>query len=294
MAVAPPDPTRDPIQAVLELMASLRDPEHGCPWDLRQSFASIAPYTLEEAYEVLDAITRGDMDALREELGDLLFQVVYHARMAEEAGYFDFRDVARGLVEKMVRRHPHVFGEVGHDLDGRISQKTPAGMSPGAARRDPDEASLKAAWEAQKALERERKGPPDQPPSALDGVALALPALTRAVKLQKRAAREGFDWPDADAVWPKIDEELAELRAGIAAGDAANIEEEIGDVLFAITNLARKFGVDPEAALRGCNAKFERRYRGMEAAAAARDVRLADLTQEEQEAIYREVKERGA
>jgi MazG family protein len=260
------------MAALLELMAALRHPRHGCPWDVKQSFATIAPYTLEEAYEVLEAIARGDMDELREELGDLLFQVVYHARMAEEAGHFDFQDVARGLVEKMVRRHPHVFGEVRHE----------------------DEASLKAAWEAQKTLEREHKGQPDQPPSALDGVALALPALTRAVKLQKRAAREGFDWPDADAVWPKIDEELAELRAGLAAGDAANIEEELGDVLFAITNLARKLGVDPEAALRASNAKFERRYRAMEAAAAARDVRLADLTLEEQEAIYREVKQGGA
>lgn len=261
-------PASSPWEALVALMARLRDPVAGCPWDRRQTFATIAPYTLEEAYEVLEAIARGDMDELREELGDLLFQVVFHARMAEEAGHFDVQDVARGLVEKMVRRHPHVFGEVRHE----------------------DEAGLKAAWEAQKTLERERKRPPDQPPSALDGVALALPALTRAVKLQKRAAREGFDWPDAEAVWPKIDEELAELRAGLAAGDAANIEEEVGDVLFAITNLARKLGVDPEAALRGCNAKFERRYRGMEAAAAARSLRLADLTLDEQEAIYREVK----
>lgn len=268
MPIPPPDASRDPVTALLELMAALRHPGHGCPWDVKQSFATIAPYTLEEAYEVLDAIARGDMEELREELGDLLFQVVYHARMAEEAGYFDFQDVVRGLVEKMVRRHPHVFGEVRHE----------------------DEAGLKAAWEAQKTLERARKGRSDQPPGALDGVAQALPALTRAVKLQKRAAREGFDWLDADAVWPKIDEELAELRAGLAARDAANIEEEVGDVLFAITNLARKLGVDPEAALRGCNAKFERRYRGMEAVAAARGVRLAELPLEGQEAIYREVK----
>lgn len=261
-------PASSPWEALVVLMARLRDPVAGCPWDRRQTFATIAPYTLEEAYEVLEAIARGDMDELREELGDLLFQVVFHARMAEEAGHFDLQDVVRGLIEKMVRRHPHVFGEVRHE----------------------DEAALKAAWEAQKTLERERKRQPDQPPSALDGVALALPALTRAVKLQKRAAREGFDWPDADAVWSKIDEELAELRAGVAAGDRANIEEEVGDVLFAITNLARKLGVDPEAALRGCNAKFERRYRGMEVAAAARGLCLADLTLDEQEAIYRQVK----
>lgn len=268
MPLPAPDASRDPLNALLELMASLRHPQQGCPWDVKQSFATIAPYTLEEAYEVLDAITREDMAELREELGDLLFQVVYHARMAEEAGHFDFHDVARGLVEKMVRRHPHVFGEVRHE----------------------DEAGLKVAWEAQKASERRQKGEAEQPPSALDGVALALPALTRAVKLQKRAAREGFDWPDAEAVWPKIDEELDELRAGIAAGDRENIEEEIGDVLFAITNLARKLGVDPEAALRGCNAKFERRYRGMEATAAERDIRLADLPLDEQVAIYQEVK----
>ncbi|TQV65498.1 MAG: nucleoside triphosphate pyrophosphohydrolase [Halothiobacillaceae bacterium] len=272
MPVTPPDASLDPMRALLELMAALRHPEQGCPWDVKQSFATIAPYTLEEAYEVLEAIARQDMGELREELGDLLFQVVYHARMAEEAGHFGFDDVARGIVDKMVRRHPHVFGEVRHA----------------------DEAGVKAAWEAQKAAERAAKGGPEQPPSALDGVALALPALTRAVKLQKRAARQGFDWPDADAVFPKIDEELAELREGIAAGDRANVFEEIGDLLFAITNLARKLGMDPEAALRGCNDKFIRRYQGMETVAEGRKVRLADLTLDEQEAIYREVKARLA
>ncbi len=272
MPVTPPDASLDPMRALLELMAALRHPEQGCPWDVKQSFATIAPYTLEEAYEILEAIARQDMGELREELGDLLFQVVYHARMAEEAGHFGFDDVARGIVDKMVRRHPHVFGEVRHA----------------------DEAGVKAAWEAQKAAERAAKGGPEQPPSALDGVALALPALTRAVKLQKRAARQGFDWPDADAVFPKIDEELAELREGIAAGDRANVFEEIGDLLFAITNLARKLGMDPEAALRGCNDKFIRRYQGMETVAAGRDARLADLSLDEQEAIYREVKARLA
>ena len=270
MPLPPPDPSRDPILALLELMAALRHPEQGCPWDVRQNFATIAPYTLEEAYEVMDAITREDMAELREELGDLLFQVVYHARMAEEAGHFDFNDVARGIVDKMVRRHPHVFGGVSHA----------------------DEAGVKAAWEAQKADERAAKGESEQPPSALEGVALALPALTRAVKLQKRAARQGFDWPDAKAVFPKIDEELAELREGIAAGDQANIEEELGDLLFAITNLARKLGVDPELALRASNDKFVRRYQGMEHLAEGRNLRLADLSLDEQESIYREVKAR--
>lgn len=270
MPLPPPDPAHDPVAALLELMAALRHPEQGCPWDARQTFATIAPYTLEEAYEVLEAITRDDMRELREELGDLLFQVVYHARMAEEAGHFDFHDVTRDLVEKMVRRHPHVFGAIRHE----------------------DEASLKAAWEARKAAERASKGEPEQVPSALDGVALALPALTRAVKLQKRAARQGFDWPAAEAVFPKIDEELAELRAGMAAGDRANIEEEVGDLLFAVTNLARKLGVDPEAALRASNDKFVRRYQGMETHASERGLRLADLPLDEQEAIYREVKAR--
>ncbi len=266
----PPDPMHDPMQALLQLMVALRHPEQGCPWDIRQSFASIAPYTLEEAYEVLDAVAREDMGELREELGDLLFQVVYHARMAEEAGHFDFHDVARGIAEKMIRRHPHVFGEVQHA----------------------DEAAIKAAWEAQKADERASKQTesPSSLISALDGVALALPALTRAVKLEKRAARLGFDWPDAEAVFPKIDEELTELRAGIAAQDTANIFEEVGDVLFAMSNLARKLGVDPEAALRASNAKFELRFKGMECLAHEQGQVLAAMDAHEQEALYQRVK----
>ena len=266
----PPDPKHDPMQALLQLMAALRHPEHGCPWDIRQNFATIAPYTLEEAYEVLDAIEREDMGELRDELGDLLFQVVYHARMAEEAGYFDFHDVARGIVEKMIRRHPHVFGEVQHA----------------------NETAIKAAWEAQKADERAGKqsDSPSALVSALDGVAYALPALTRAVKLEKRAARVGFDWPDAEAVFPKIDEELSELREGIAAQDAANIFEEVGDVLFAMTNLARKLGVDPEAALRASNAKFELRFKGMESLAREEGHVLETMDAREQEALYQRVK----
>ncbi|MEW6445329.1 MAG: nucleoside triphosphate pyrophosphohydrolase [Pseudomonadota bacterium] len=268
MPISAPDARLDPVRALLDLMAALRHPELGCPWDAKQTFFTIAPYTLEEAYEVLDAITREDMVGLREELGDLLFQVVYHARMAEEAGHFDFHDVARALVEKMVRRHPHVFGEVRHM----------------------DEAGLKAAWEAQKESERAARSDASAVSSALDGVALSLPALTRAVKLQKRAARQGFDWPDAASVWPKIDEELTELRVGIGAGDEENIEEELGDTLFAITNLARKLGVDPEAALRKSNDKFVRRYQGMERLAAARGQVLSELPLDEQASIYRAVK----
>jgi len=261
----PPDSSLDPMRALIELMAALRHPKLGCPWDMQQSFASIAPYTLEEAYEVLDAIERNATDELRDELGDLLFQVIYHARMAEEAGYFDFDDVARGIVEKMIRRHPHVFGEVQHA----------------------DEAALKAAWEAQKADERADK---QNQPSALDGVALALPALTRAVKLEKRAARVGFDWPDAEAVFPKIEEELTELREGIAAQDAANIFEEVGDVLFAMTNLARKLGVDPEAALRASNAKFELRFKGMESLAAEQGRALEGMRAEALATLYSQAK----
>jgi len=260
----PPDSSLDPMRALIELMAALRHPKLGCPWDMQQSFASIAPYTLEEAYEVLDAIERNATDELRDELGDLLFQVIYHARMAEEAGYFDFDDVARGIVEKMIRRHPHVFGEVQHA----------------------DEAALKAAWEAQKADERADK---QNQPSALDGVALALPALTRAVKLEIRAARVGFDWPDAEAVFPKIEEEL-ELREGIAAQDAANIFEEVGDVLFAMTNLARKLGVDPEAALRASNAKFELRFKGMESLAAEQGRALEGMRAEALATLYSQAK----
>ncbi len=269
MPLNPPDPSLDPLRALLELMAALRHPEHGCPWDQKQTFATIAPYTLEEAYEVLEAIERSDMAELRDELGDLLLQVVYHARMAEEAGHFAFDDVARGIVEKMIRRHPHVFGEVRHD----------------------DDAAIKSAWEAQKSRERAAK---NSAVSALDGVALALPALTRAVKLEKRAARMGFDWPDADSVFPKIDEELTELREGIAAQDAANIFEEVGDVLFAMTNLARKLGVDPEAALRASNAKFELRFKGMETLAREEGDALENLNAQEQEALYQRVKKRLA
>jgi nucleoside triphosphate diphosphatase len=243
-------PETDPSAAIarlLAIMARLRDPVAGCPWDIVQDFASIAPYTIEEAYEVADAIERQDMDALRDELGDLLLQVVYHARMAEEAEAFTFTDVARAISEKMVRRHPHVFGSESRD-------KTPEEQT-----RD---------WERLKASERADAA------GALDGVAAGLPALTRAVKLQNRAARVGFDWPDAGAVLDKIAEETAELVEARDAGDPARVAEEYGDLMFVMANLARHLRVDPEAALRAANAKFTRRFRSIEAA-LARDGRSA-------------------
>ncbi len=225
------------IQAVLDVMAALRDPVRGCPWDLDQNFATIAPYTIEEAYEVADAIERADMAALKEELGDLLFQVAFHARMAEEAAAFDFADVAFALAAKMTERHPHVFGE---RVERTAEQQT-------------------QAWEAMKAEKRAAKGA-----SLLDDVPMALPALMRAEKLTKRAARINFDWPSADNVLAKLDEELGELNAARADGDQDAIAEEMGDVLFVLANLARKLKVDPEDALRRANAKFTRRFQHIE------------------------------
>ena len=230
---------------LLDIMARLRDPEGGCPWDLEQSFATIAPYTIEEAYEVAEAVSQDDMDLLREELGDLLLQVVFHARMAAEAGTFTFEDVARAICDKMVRRHPHVFGDAG--IDSAAAQTR--------------------AWEAHKAGERHRRANEDGSVSgALDGVPLALPALMRAQKLQRRAARVGFDWPRAEQVLDKIDEEIAELRAVIAGrAGPERLGEELGDLLFACVNLARHRDIDAEGALRSANAKFERRFGRIEA-----------------------------
>ena len=237
-----------PIDKLLGIMARLRDPQQGCPWDREQDFATIAPYTIEEAYEVGDAIERGDMAALKDELGDLLLQVVFHARMAEEAGLFGFEDVAESIADKMVRRHPHVFG------DAEINSV----------------AAQNEAWEAHKAQERAASGVGQ---SVLDGIALALPALLRAGKVSRRAARIGFDWPDARAVIPKLAEEIAEVEAEIdAGGDQARLEDEVGDLLFAAANLARKLDVEPETALRRATAKFERRFREVEKRAAAQDV----------------------
>jgi len=244
-------------------MARLRDLERGCPWDLQQDFSTIAPYTVEEAYEVADAIERSDMPALKDELGDLLLQVVFHARMAEEAGLFAFDDVANAISDKMIRRHPHVFG------DAQI-----AGV-----------AAQNEAWEAHKAAERAAAGGAD---SVLDGIALALPALLRAAKVSRRAARIGFDWPDARGVIAKVNEEIAEIEDEIATGGGRDrLEDEIGDLLFAAANLARKLDIEPETALRRATAKFERRFRRVEALAAERGIgRDLDAL----EALWRQVK----
>ena len=232
------------VARLREIMRRLRDPETGCPWDIVQTFDTIAPYTIEEAYEVADAIARGDDGDLRDELGDLLLQVVYHARMAEEAGAFGFDDVARAICDKMVRRHPHVFGDESRD-------KTPERQT--------------ADWERIKAAERAGRV---ETASALDGVAAGLPALTRAVKLQNRAARVGFDWPDAGHVTAKIAEEAAELAEAAKSGDADHTREEYGDLMFVMANLARHLDIDPEAALREANLKFTRRFQAVEASLA--------------------------
>ena len=228
------------IEKLLEIMASLRDQASGCPWDLAQDFASVAPYTIEEAYEVADAIHKNDLHGLRDELGDLLFQVVFHARMASELGAFDFNDVAAAINAKMLRRHPHVFGS---------EEEKAAGQSAG-------------AWEDLKAAERAKVACEDN--SALAGVPVALPALKRAQKLGKRAATVGFDWKDTGGVRAKIAEELAELSAAECAGQREQMEEELGDVLFAVTNLARHLQIDAENALEQANRKFEKRFRTME------------------------------
>jgi MazG family protein len=248
----------DPLAALIAVMARLRDAERGCPWDREQTFESIAPYTLEEAYEVADAIDRRDPDALRSELGDLLFQVVFHARMAEERGWFDFPDVAQAIHDKLVRRHPHVFGDV------RIESQE----------------ELTKLWENAKALERGADA------SVLHDIPHALPALARATKLGKRAGTVGFDWPDAASVRQKVGEELAELEAA----DAETVAEELGDVLFSVANLSRHLKVDPEEALRVANRKFEQRFRRMEALAAERGLVLTSLSPEAWEGLWAEAK----
>jgi nucleoside triphosphate diphosphatase len=252
-----------PIDDLIAIMARLRDPEHGCPWDKEQDFATIAPYTIEEAYEVADAIERGDMAALKDELGDLLLQVVFHARMAEEAGVFAFDDVTKAISDKMIRRHPHVFG------DAEIRSVS----------------AQNEAWEAHKAAERAASG---GDASVLDGIALAFPALLRAGKVSRRAARIGFDWPDANGVVAKIAEEVAEIEAEMQNGGTHDrLEDEIGDLLFAAANLARKLEVEPETALRRATAKFERRSRRVETLAAERGTGR-DLNA--LEALWQEVK----
>jgi nucleoside triphosphate diphosphatase len=269
------------LTALLELMARLRDPERGCPWDREQSFSSIAPYTIEEAYEVADAIERGDPKHLRDELGDLLFQVAFHARMAEERGWFDFAAVARSIHDKLVRRHPHVF----------------AGTSP-----TPEE--LVQVWEEQKAQERAEsaRGAERREGDVLNGIPRALPALTRAAKLGRRAARVGFDWRCASQVRAKVQEELEELDRALAAASSRGAKEhaqeavadELGDLLFSIVNWSRHLELDAEAALRAANAKFERRFAAMEALARTRGLELKELSAAEWDALWREAKLNGA
>lgn len=252
------------MKRLLNIMARLRDPETGCPWDVKQDFRSIAPYTIEEAFEVADAIERGRADELRSELGDLLFQVVFHAHMAAERGWFDFDGVVAGICDKLERRHPHVFGDA--EIDDAESQT--------------------AAWETIKAAEREAAGAT----SHLDGIGAGLPALRRAVKLQKRAARAGFDWNGPGPVFAKVREELDELEAETADADRDRLEDELGDVLFAVANLARVLDIDPGGALRRSNLKFERRFRAMEERARDRGTPLETLDLPEQEALWQAVK----
>ncbi|HKL62028.1 MAG TPA: nucleoside triphosphate pyrophosphohydrolase [Woeseiaceae bacterium] len=254
------------LSKLLEIMARLRDPQNGCEWDRRQTFASIAPYTIEEAYEVADAIHRHDTEGLKDELGDLLLQVVFHARIAEEAGAFDFEDVAAAICDKLERRHPHIFGD-----DAAA-----------------DEASVRRNWEAIKAAERAQRHGGSA--SLLDGVPRALPALKQAQKLAGRAAGAGFDWPDAAGVRRKIDEELAELDRELAAGGRERIEDEIGDLFFTLVNLARHAGVDAEAAAAAANRKFERRFRALEAEAGARGTPVRAMEPDGLESLWQAVK----
>ena len=263
---------KEPLPRLLAVMAWLRDRQHGCPWDIDQTFRTIAPYTIEEAYEVADAIERDDMPALKEELGDLLLQVVYHSQIASEAQAFGFDDVAAAIADKMVDRHPHVFGD--------MNIKTADAQT--------------VSWEARKAAERAAKGAGEGTPGALDGVALALPALMRAEKIQKRAARVGFDWATIGPVIDKIEEELRELRVELEAEkvEQAKVADELGDVLFAVANLARHCKVDPEVALRATNDKFEKRFRHIERRLAETGRKPADASLEEMESLWQEAKTR--
>ncbi len=255
------DEAQQQVARLLDLLATLRDPKAGCPWDQVQSFDTIAPYTIEEAYEVADAIARSDTTSLPDELGDLLFQVVYHARMAEEAGAFNFADVARTITDKMIRRHPHVF--------------------PGASN-----TPQRLGWDEQKAAERRARSEI----GTLAGVPAGLPALTRALKLTSRAGRVGFDWPDAPAVLDKLNEEIEELRAELPGADPDRLADELGDMLFVMANLARKLGLDPEACLRQANGKFTRRFNAVEQRLAATGLAPTDATLDEMEAHWVAVK----
>lgn len=269
-------PSRD-IAALLDIMAALRTPITGCPWDLEQSFSTIAPYTIEEAYEVVDAVERGDIADLRDELGDLLLQVVFHARMAQEAGHFDFGGVVEAITTKLIRRHPHVFANA----------------------RDLSPAEVKTLWGRIKAQEkldraeaRREAGAPEPPTGALAGAPLALPALTRAVKLQEQASKVGFDWNDAHAVLAKLREETTEIEEALAVGDSEGVRGEVGDLLFVVANLARHLSVDPETALRGANAKFERRFAHIEARLGEQGRQPAEASLEEMDALWDEAKQR--
>jgi ATP diphosphatase len=269
-------PSKD-ISRLIEIMAALRAPKTGCPWDIEQDFASIAPYTIEEAYEVADAIARGDLDDLRDELGDLLLQVAYHAQMAEEAGEFAFADVVLAITTKMIRRHPHVFGD---------EKARSAGMAKGMWEK------IKAEEKAEKRSARLARGldPEDHGQGYLDGVAVALPALTRALKLQEKAARVGFDWSEAAPILDKIEEEIGELREALANGDAAEIKDEFGDMLFAVVNLGRHLKVDSEAALSGTNEKFRSRFHYVEQALNASERTLEKATLDEMEVLWQQAK----
>lgn len=258
-----------PIDRLLAVMARLRDPEAGCPWDLAQNFRTIAPYTIEEAYEVADAVEREDLHGLRDELGDLLLQVVFHARMAEELGHFDFDAVADAIVAKMLRRHPHVFG----------------------AEDASDAEAVRINWERIKATERAAKTVSHAVPSALDGVAYALPALARAEKLQRRAARVGFDWGAPEPILDKIAEEIGELGAELATADKDRLADELGDVIFAVVNLARHLEIDAEAALRGTNAKFERRFKSVEQALRLQGKLPEESSLDDMEVLWQRAKE---
>jgi MazG family protein len=257
---------------LLAIMARLRDPERGCPWDREQDFARIAPYTIEEAYEVAEAIQHGDMAALKDELGDLLFQVVFHSRMAEEKGEFRFDDVADAIAEKMLRRHPHVFGEA--EIASAAAQTV--------------------AWEEHKAKERrERAARAGRRESVLDGVGVALPALTRAVKIQNRAARVGFDWSEPAPILDKIEEEVGELRAELGSADRDRLEDELGDLLFAVANLGRRLDIDPESALRRATHKFDRRFRRIEETLERDGTSAAEAPLELMEEHWNRAKEEG-
>jgi ATP diphosphatase len=269
-------PSKD-ISRLIEIMAALRAPQTGCPWDIEQDFNTIAPYTIEEAYEVADAIQRGDLDDLREELGDLLLQVVYHAQMAEEAEEFAFADVVEAITTKMIRRHPHVFGD---------ETARSAGMAKGMWEK------IKAEEKAEKRQARLARGldPEDHGKGYLDGVPVNLPALTRALKLQEKAARVGFDWGEAAPILDKIEEEIAELREALASGDTASIKDEFGDTLFALVNLGRHLKLDSEAALSGTNDKFRQRFHHVEQALKDKGHSLEAATLEEMEALWQQAK----